>query len=81
MTTLFFLIGQFARYWFDPNFRDECDLEEALECEGEDGPTVARILERMRRRSALSRLARRMERRNSSLVTRHSSLPTEGRAA
>ena len=47
---LLHLIGQFARYWLDPNFRDECDLEEALECEGEDGPTVARILERMRRR-------------------------------
>jgi hypothetical protein len=59
MTTLFILIGQFARYWLDPDFRDECDLEESLEREGEDGPTVARILERMRRRAALSRLARR----------------------
>lgn len=49
---LLHLIGQFARYWLDPNFRDECDLEEALECEGEDGPTVARILERMRERRA-----------------------------
>jgi hypothetical protein len=38
------LAGLFARYWLDPHFRREVDLECALEAEGEDGPTVARIL-------------------------------------
>ena len=56
MTNLLHLIGQFARYWLDPDFRDECDLEDALADEGEDGPTVARILRRMERRAARRRL-------------------------
>ena len=66
MSALVHLLACLARYWLDPAFRDECDLEDALADEGEDGPAVARILARMRAR-------------NSSLVTRHPSLVTPDR--
>ena len=44
MRALLSVMGFFARYWLDPRFRREVDLECALEAEGEDGPTVRRLL-------------------------------------
>ena len=71
MSALVHLLACLARYWLDPAYRDECDLEDALADEGEDGQAVARVLARMRGGARRPRRA---------AVTRHSSLPTEGRA-
>jgi len=49
MRALLTLLGFALKYWFSRSFRDEIDLEGALEEEGEDGPTVRAILERRAR--------------------------------